>query len=232
MPSPRPYTLRVSSRARRIRLVVTPAEGLVVVLPRGVSRTHADRLVAERAEWIDRALEKVGAHAAHLEATRELPTEVELRATGERFEVAYASGRCRAVERAGELHVFGEDEAAWAGAVDAWLQRAAHRRLGALLAETADAEGLPLGRLTIRSQRTRWGSISRRGNVSLNRGLLFLPPELARYVVLHELVHTLRFDHSPAFWRELTARDPQARAKAHAMREAWRYVPAWATRRA
>lgn len=67
----------------------------------------------------------------------------------------------------------------------------------------AKKHGFTYNKLTIRNQKTRWGSCSYRNNISLNMNLLLLPDELVDYVILHELVHTIIHDHSKRFWSEL-----------------------------
>jgi predicted metal-dependent hydrolase len=80
---------------------------------------------------------------------------------------------------------------------------AAARKLQARLRHLAGKYGFTYNRVTIRCQKTRWGSCSRGNNRSLNVKLVMLPPELMDYVLLHELVHTRYHDHSPRFWAEL-----------------------------
>jgi hypothetical protein len=58
-------------------------------------------------------------------------------------------------------------------------------------------------------QKTRWASCSRHRTVSLNMKLLFLPPELVRYVFVHELCHTVHMNHSREFWRFLAVKEPR-----------------------
>jgi predicted metal-dependent hydrolase len=58
-------------------------------------------------------------------------------------------------------------------------------------------------RSTVRFATTQWGSCAPRGRIMLNTALVFLPPRLQRYVIVHELAHTRRADHSPAYWREV-----------------------------
>ena len=67
----------------------------------------------------------------------------------------------------------------------------------------ADAYGFTYNRVTIRNQRTLWGSCSAKNNISLNMKLVLLPEDLRDYVLLHELVHTREHNHSKKFWQEL-----------------------------
>jgi predicted metal-dependent hydrolase len=88
----------------------------------------------------------------------------------------------------------------------------AKRELTRRLRKMSVKHGFAYNRVTIRNQRTRWGSCSYKKNISLNMKLLRLPDELIDYVLLHELVHTCIHDHSPEFWRELEKYVPGARS--------------------
>ena len=81
------------------------------------------------------------------------------------------------------------------------------RRIG----ELAQLHNFVYNRISIRKQKTRWGSCSSKDNINLNMNLLHLPPELMDYVLLHELVHTKVKNHSKDFWDELDTVVPNAR---------------------
>ena len=105
-------------------------------------------------------------------------------------------------------------EALTAGELAA-LAREAAVYFPARAAYFAQLLGVSYGRITIRSQKSRWGSCSAKGNLNFNCLLMLAPPEIRDYVVVHELCHRLRMDHSPAFWQAVAG-----------------VLPDWQTRRA
>ena len=86
-------------------------------------------------------------------------------------------------------------------ALELELRQRATRELPARLLELAAAHGLRVSRVSVRNQRWRWGSCSRSGHICLNWRLVPMPPPVRDYVLIHELMHLKRMDHSPAFWR-------------------------------
>ena len=71
------------------------------------------------------------------------------------------------------------------------------------VAHYAEVLGLEYGKITIRNQKTRWGSCSAKNNLNFNCLLMLCPDNVVNYVVVHELCHIIHHDHSKAFWREV-----------------------------
>jgi predicted metal-dependent hydrolase len=91
------------------------------------------------------------------------------------------------------------------------LRDQAHEELPTRLLALAEHHGLRVTRISIRNQRTRWGSCGRDGHVCLNWRLVAMPDWVRDYVMIHELMHLKRLDHSPAYWRLVSEACPSFR---------------------
>ena len=96
------------------------------------------------------------------------------------------------------------------------LRERATRELPPRLLELAARYGLTVTRISIRNQRWRWGSCSRSGHICLNWRLVTMPESVRDYVLIHELMHLKRMDHSPKFWKLVAEACP-----AHNEARAW-----------
>ncbi len=81
------------------------------------------------------------------------------------------------------------------------LRRRATAELPRQLLDLAAVHGIGVHRVSVRNQRSRWGSCSRRGSITLNWRLVLVPDFVREYVMLHELMHRRELNHSPRFWR-------------------------------
>ena len=108
-----------------------------------------------------------------------------------------------------------------------WLMERAREVLAPALEECALELGFQFERTLIRRQRTRWGSCSTRGTISLNCCLLFQRPPVVRYLLIHELVHTVHMNHSRRFWQRVARHCPQYESLDRELLDGWRRVPSW-----
>jgi predicted metal-dependent hydrolase len=230
-----PYRIRVSRRSKRVRLTLTPREGLVMVTPPGVSRDWLINLANEWRGWVVKQMDQMGiAEPTELHSPEPvLPDRIDLPAIGETWHLLqrYSPGAAPRTREsaAGSLLLSGDvrDADACRKALMRWLIRRAREALPPMLAKISAETGLHYREVSIRAQRTRWGSCSSHGDICLNYQILFLTPELARHVLLHELCHTVRLDHSPRFWRTVARFEPDLTVRRAEMRRSWSLVPAW-----
>ena len=238
LPELPPVSLRVSARARRPSVSISVHDGIVIAIPRGFDERRVPQLLREWRPWIEHQLRRLERHRQALPpgTLDPLPSRIRLAAIDRHWDVYYRQrpGTRTAVrEQADTLRVSGPGAEVQASriALRGWLARRARRFLAPWLAELAQAHGLSYRRIAIRGQRTRWGSYSSGGTISLNYQLMFLDRELVRCVLLHELCHTRWMSHGPRFYGLLARLEPDYAALDRRINEAWDRIPAWARQR-
>jgi predicted metal-dependent hydrolase len=220
-----PFSVRVSPRARRLTARVHVGGRVEIVVPIGVNSRAVRDFVQRFTPWIDR---KVAAMRCFAEPAAPVPQSIEFAATDERFDVQWLQAARRSILQHGDrLTVHAPDDGHARLVLQGWLMRAAEERLGPQLLRLADDLNYSVQRVVIRRQRTRWGSCSTRGTVSLNCSLVFLRPEVVRYLFKHELAHTKYMNHSAGFWRLVERLEPDYRRLDRELLAGWRTVPPW-----
>ena len=204
------YTIRRSSRARRVRVTVSGAGEVVVTLPQRAAERRAAEAVRELRPWIDRRRAAL-LHAA-AEVAREPGTLPYLGAT---LRLVPEVGRTR-VHRRGDALLVPPGDAT--EAIERWYRRRARAEIGPRLDAATARAGTGYRGLTIRGQRTRWASCSSNGAMSFNWRLLLAPGAVLDYVIEHEVCHLEVMDHSPRFWALLESRAPDWREHADWLR--------------
>ncbi len=231
-PQEAPWSVRISGRARRLTVRVFPGGRVEVVVPPGTRPRLVEQFVARHRAWIARKVDEF--RHVEVDTTPQLPSEIAFAATGTRLPVEYRAAphppRLRVLD--GRLVVSGDltREALVRHLLQRWLLRSAHAHLAPALAAEAARHGLSYKRVQVRRQRTRWGSCSRSGTISLNACLMFQRPEVLRYLLAHELAHTVHMNHSRRFWKLVERMEPDWRALDQALARGWRHVPGWAVR--
>jgi predicted metal-dependent hydrolase len=226
--------VRISGRARRLSLRVFPDARVEVVVPPRARPGDVEQFIRSHREWIETKRAQALANRPAPEMFP--PAFIDFATTGERWRLHFAGG-------SGALRVAEDGEAGQADrvlrftgdarpialrrALRAWLMRAARERLEPRVAALAAGSKVRYSRVSIRRQRSRWGSCSVRGTISLNACLLFQRPAVVDYLIVHELTHVKHMNHSPRFWQAVEAACADWRALDRELVRGWRTVPRW-----
>ncbi|MBW4695144.1 MAG: M48 family metallopeptidase [Lyngbya sp. HA4199-MV5] len=229
------YTVRESHKAKHVSLKVSVAGSLEVVVPQGYDQTAIPAILQRKQRWINRVTQQVETRHALIgsEPADKLPAQLCLRAIEQAWQIEYCPTQLpgiRAIEQADlSLTLFGQtlDQHACSEALRQWVLGKARKHLLPWLRTVSQELELPFETASVRGQKTRWGSCSSRKTISLNCKLLFLPSELVRYVLIHELCHTVHLNHSAAFWALVAHYEPNYQQLDASLRDARYHVPLW-----
>lgn len=236
MSTPIPYTIEVSRRARHVRLKITQTEGLVIVIPIGFDSRRIPQIISEKADWIKRTQTRLNRQSRPLapELAQSFPLWLRLPSTGETWQIEYVPSKALSVTLTQPsnhtLRLTGAvtSRSLCQKALRRWVNRYAKLALPPMLEKLARELGFTIKGVSIRNQKTRWGSCSRAKAINLNQKLIFLTPDLVRYIMLHELCHTVVLSHSAKFWGLVGRFDPVYKKKIKDLRGSAKYLPIWA----
>ncbi|MDH5218190.1 MAG: M48 family metallopeptidase, partial [Gammaproteobacteria bacterium] len=196
--------IRRSTRAKHLHIKVTAYGQVIVVVPKRVKKFNIESILDSHKDWIDTRLNKVAIIRQDNPFFDDLlPDKIELKLTTERFDIHYDMKADKdTLREIGEaLYITATNELVVGKILKKWLQVKARQLLPPLLSEMAEQTSLSFKNVTVRGQKTRWGSCSAAANINLNRNLLFLPEPLVRHLMLHELCHTRHLNHSVEYWK-------------------------------
>jgi predicted metal-dependent hydrolase len=196
-----PLVLMRNVRARRYLLRLHPDGSVRVTLPRHGSAAEGRRFAERNTAWLAGQLEMLASLPVK---SREWFPGTEILFRGELVKItAAANGKPNTVQINSEVvrvSSAGHDLRPW---IVKHLWKLAAAEFPSRVLEFAAAHRLTVRRVTVRNQRSRWGSCSRRGTISLNWRLIQTPPHVRDYIILHELMHLRQMNHSAQFWREV-----------------------------
>lgn len=206
---PAPLQVRRERRARRLRLRVDVRDGSpVLVMPPRASLRQGLAFAAAHAGWLRARIAALPPRIA-LAAGTTLPLE------GVPHRLAQGEGWRSVTIEDGTILV-GDPPGDFARLLLAWLKRRARNAIVARATLLAERLGRPFGRITLRDPHSRWGSCSRKGDLSFSWRLILAPPSVLDYVVAHEMAHLVEMNHSAAFWKIVAGLAPD-----HAEAQAW-----------
>lgn len=208
------YTLKRSSRARCVRLEVREGSGLIVVIPRSYRAGDLGQLLKEKRRWILRHLASCarpsplgpGGHVGNSDAVSYLGRDLRL--------IEYPADRSTpgvSLEQ-NQLVIRGPSDKRKRDLVlERWYRSQALQVTASIADDLVTRLGLRYRRITIRGQRTRWGSCSHSGSLSFNWRLMMAPEAVVNYVVVHEVAHLREMNHTSRFWGLVSEECPRWR---------------------
>ncbi len=195
-----------NARARRYVIRVRPDGSVRVTIPRHGTKRDALLFARNQADWIARQRARVRAHVRR-PVTWRVGRAIWLRGNLVRLSVT-AEGAATYVWLDGRAVEIDDAAACLREPVHAHLRSLAERDLPPRVEALASRHGLDVMSVTVRDQRTRWGSCSTTGRISLNWRLVQMPDHVSDYVIVHELMHLQQANHSRKFWRLVEAAYP------------------------
>lgn len=223
------WHVRISRRARRLSMRVFPGGRIEIVVPPGVGIPAIERFVSHHREWAERRSRELQLQAPNSAERR--PDAVRLELLGRTWRVEYHGGRSNRVVAAGDdvlrVRTTASTDRHVSQALVRWLSREATTHLAERLDSLSRELDIDYARLSVRRQRTRWGSCSTAGTISLNMCLMFQRPAVVRYLMIHELCHRRHMNHSRRYWALVEACEPNWRALDAELLKGWHKVPAW-----
>jgi predicted metal-dependent hydrolase len=196
-------------RAKRYIMRVRPDGALRVTIPRGGSRAEAIRFAERHLAWAVRQRTRMRERSADAAPSWQDGTAILLDGVPQRITIEHVADR--PVARLGPLSAPVGADGDVRKALKAAMRAAAERELPPQLLTLAASHDLAVRRVTIRDQRSRWGSCSRSGTIALNYRLIQMPPAVRRYILLHELAHLVHQNHSRRYWTLVESMDPAFR---------------------
>ena len=217
------YSLRISPRAKYAKLQIKPFGGLEVVIPKRFPKSAIPDLIRQHAGWIQRQLAKYREQALE----PELPHVIDLAISQRQITIDYLPEPVLNLCSENHLCIGGANYQHGVNQLRRWIRKEAWKLLPPLLEQLSLATRLGYKRVSIRSQKTRWGSCSASGTISLNDQLLFLPRQTVEYLIIHELCHTRHMNHSAKFWQLVEHHCAAFRSHEKCLNQAKEVIPVW-----
>ncbi len=230
-----PYQIRLSKRAKYMRLTFSDSKGLVVTQPAGVCEHVLNDWINSQQDWISRNFDRINArhHASSKDFLLERPQQIHIPLLKQTLQIKYHPNTSHQIttdyDGLNTLTLSGmtDNTEFCIHVLQKWLQQYARQPLGQLLEQMAAVTGLQYNNYRIKAQRTRWGSCSSKGNINLNYKLALMPERWARYTVVHELCHTVELNHSKRFWTLVGQFIPDYKTTHAEMKDAALVLPQW-----
>ena len=227
------FQIRRSQRAKRLRISINPLGLIEVVAPRRASTKTVTSFIQTHHEWIKQKKCQIESMRSY-DLDSASPSFVNLPAIEEQWNIIYTSGHSTLkvekdnVTNFNSLRLTVSRESQTSELLKKWLNEKAKSSLLPWLDRISEETGLDYAKANIRGQKTRWASCSTDKNINLNRCMLFLRPEQVRYLMVHELCHTVEMNHSSRFWKLVRQYVPDYQRQEKIVNDYCYKLPRWA----
>ncbi len=196
-------------RVKNARIIVNRQLQVRLIVPRQFTNRQVHDLIHEKSAWIEKQLR----HFDRIQTSRVRLQRGEILYMGDVFRFhRLEEMRGRVTIDPASLTITSGINLLSEPVLEAWYRAEARRLIEHKVRTWSRRFGYDYKGLAIRSQKTRWGSCSSKGNLSFNWKLVKAPEAIMDYIILHELTHTQILNHSPAYWEKLASVYPQYRA--------------------
>lgn len=224
---PPQYRIKKHRLAKHVKLKAMTDHCLEITTPLRFNQKKIPHILEENKKWIIEHLAKLPEKKPD-----ELPTQIIFHSLLQTWPVHYiaSDSRFEMIMRPSQEIVFvgkPKEISVYKKQLIAWIKIQARDYLLQELSHLSFVTKMNFDSLTIRDQKTLWGSCTINKSISLNYKLIFLPKSLLQYVIIHELCHTIHLNHSTEFWNKVAEFDPDWHQHRRELRRADQYVPAW-----
>jgi predicted metal-dependent hydrolase len=187
------YTLRISNKAKYLRLQINNSNELEVILPKRYGQKKAEDFILQKKKWILKHLSEKQNNSFFFFG-KAIEVLIHYDFFVEKPQINYSNKKLTASIPSG--YSFTQDEI-----YNLWLRHKAKAYIPKRVQELSKNTGFNYKKVTIRSQKTRWGSCSANGKLSFNYRLIKFRERVVDYVIVHELCHLKELNHTKKFWK-------------------------------
>lgn len=205
------YSLHRRTGQKHIHLRITKEGDLRVSVPMHAPLPHIEEVIRKKSKWLKKNFQKVQDAAERYDPLRRIPLH------GEWHQVVFTpsnlKGTVRLDEQGRRLFILSRDSDTvhLSSVLKRYCKNQARKLFVEKLTLWSGKLGIPYDSVSVRDQKTRWGSSSGKGHISLNWRIICTPPLVQDYLMVHELMHQRHHNHAAAFWKAVEKAFPRAR---------------------
>ena len=206
-----PLVIHERKGQKHIHLRVQTDGAIRISVPAGTSSARIEEVIRKKSSWLSERIEKAGTAATLYDPLKRIPVD------GEWYSVRYEKETLKGTVRPNDggkclsIHSSDGSRAHLQKVLKNYLKNRARKQMAEVLEKWSRTLDIPFCSFSIRDQKSRWGSSSGRGHISLNWRIICTPPAVQDYLIVHELLHQVHHNHSASFWKAVQSKFPRYR---------------------